>query len=717
MAGISTSLEVTDRMTAPLNRITAALYSTTEAFSGVDRASEQAFNARGVQAITQEIYGMDQRVQQLEGELMNANQRLEDMKSSSMNVHSVMKKIAGGLAALGIGAVLKKTASDAIDFASDLNEVQNVVSVTFGDKLTSVIDDWSSNTLNAFGINELSAKQFAGTMGAMLKSSGMSGDAVADMSMKLAELSGDMASFYNLDAEEAFGKIRAGISGETEPLKQLGINMSVANLEAYALSQGIKTSYKDMDQAAQTMLRYNYLLQATTDAQGDFARSTAEGSYSNQVKLMHENWKAFIGTIAAQGLPMLTQLMQKVNEIITGLSAYTPNIIAFGSIIIDQVMLIFDAVSNVASFFVDNWSVIAPIIMGIVAAFAAYNAVLAITTGIKTAISIAEGVHAAATGLMAIATGTATAAQVGLNGALWACPITWIVALVMLLIAAIIALIAWIGQATGAAQTGIGAVAGALMVAVAFIYNLFLSLLDLVLGIVNYWVSPWIAFANFFGNLFNDPISSVLHLFGDLADGVLGVLESIARAMDKLFGSSLADTISGWRDGLSGLVEGAVKEYGNGSYEKVMEGIDLSSESLGLKRMEYGASFDKGAAWGDNLSTKLDSAFDFSSIGDTGATGSTFGADMMEQQNASLGEIASNTGATADAVNISNENLKYMRDIAEQDAINRFTTAEIKVDMTNNNTVNSGMDIDGMISQLSSGVSSAMSELAQGVHA
>ena len=111
----------------------------------------------------------------------------------------------------------------------------------------------------------MQAKKYTSTLGAMMKSSGLTGKAVTSMSTDLAGLAADMASFYNLDFETAFEKIRSGISGETEPLKQLGINMSVANLEAYALSQGITKSYESMTQAEQVTLRYNYLMQATRD--------------------------------------------------------------------------------------------------------------------------------------------------------------------------------------------------------------------------------------------------------------------------------------------------------------------------------------------------------------------------------------------------------------------------------------------------------------------
>lgn len=224
--------------------------------------------------------------------------------------------IIGNFATRAIDS-LRQSIGTAIETASDLAEVQNVVDVAF-DSNADTINKWANTTLNAYGLNELSAKKYAGTMGAMLKSSGLTGDAVAEMAMKITELSGDMASFYNLSSEESFSKIRAGISGETEPLKQLGINMSVANLEAYALSKGMQVSYKSMSQAAQMTLRYQYLLETTKDAQGDFTRT--QGSFANQQKLAQENWLRLSSIIANMFIPALTDGYKIMNTVMNFLS-------------------------------------------------------------------------------------------------------------------------------------------------------------------------------------------------------------------------------------------------------------------------------------------------------------------------------------------------------------------------------------------------------------
>lgn len=217
--------------------------------------------------------------------------------------------IAGG-AAITAGAIA--LGKKGVELASDLEEVQNVVDVTFGPEGAGKIDAFAKKALNSFGITELEAKKFNGTLGALMKGAGISGKALTTMSQNLTALSGDMASFHNLSAEEAFEKLRSGISGETEPLKQLGIDMSVANMEAFALSKGIGKSFSAMTQGEKTMLRYQYLMAKTTDVQGDFARTS--DSFSNQQKLL----KANINQLAAEGakglLPVLTKGTKAMND-------------------------------------------------------------------------------------------------------------------------------------------------------------------------------------------------------------------------------------------------------------------------------------------------------------------------------------------------------------------------------------------------------------------
>lgn len=209
-----------------------------------------------------------------------------------------------------LGNEIADLAVEGIKLASDLEEVQNVVDVTFGEN-SHIIDRWAESLGKAHGISTLYGKQFVGTMGAMLKSMQLTDDKVVDMSKNLVQLAGDMASFYNIEVEEAFNKIRSGISGETEPLKQLGINMNVANLEAYALSQGINKVYSEMSQAEQATLRYNYLLSVTADAQGDFARNI--DSLANQQRILELQRQEMLSKLGNAIMPAVTRAVEELN--------------------------------------------------------------------------------------------------------------------------------------------------------------------------------------------------------------------------------------------------------------------------------------------------------------------------------------------------------------------------------------------------------------------
>lgn len=257
------------------------------------RTELQQMQQQSTQA-TEEIKRLQQQIQSLQ-------EAAEDSGDDSQNsITGLLKRIGiggeiasgqflGNMFANGVNTVIDVvigSISESIGLASDLVETQNVVDVTFEDS-ASTINKWAQDAQNAYGITETKAKQYSSTLGAMLKSMGIADDQVLQMSMDMTGLAADMASFYNLDHDTAFEKIRSGISGETEPLKALGINMSVANLDAFALEKGMNKAFDKMSQAEQATLRYQYLLEATKDAQGDFARTG--DSFSNEMRKLQTN--------------------------------------------------------------------------------------------------------------------------------------------------------------------------------------------------------------------------------------------------------------------------------------------------------------------------------------------------------------------------------------------------------------------------------------------
>jgi hypothetical protein len=229
-----------------------------------------------------------------------------NLKKTGSKLEGIGKTMSAAITApiIGIGVA-------SIKAASDLAEVQNVVDTAFGSSAKSV-DAWSKTAAKAYGLSELQAKQFSSTLRAMTGSMGLSAPEADKMSTSLSGLAGDMASFYNLSQDDAFEKLRSGISGESEPLRQLGINMSVANLQAYALAQGINTSWNEMSAAEQATLRYKFIMDATKNAQGDFAK-TAD-STANRIKTFQLSLSDAAVAIGTQLLPVVTPMIQKLTE-------------------------------------------------------------------------------------------------------------------------------------------------------------------------------------------------------------------------------------------------------------------------------------------------------------------------------------------------------------------------------------------------------------------
>lgn len=429
-------------------------------------------------------------------------------------------------------------------------------------------------------------------------------------------------------------------------------------------------------------------------------------------------WTSFTNTAMMAFQPVLQRLNDMANS--DAFQAFINSAVQALATVANIVLNIFSLIGSVGSFIADNWSVIAPIVYGIVGALAVYAAYLAITkaaelasTAVKTAMCVAAYAHAAATGAEVSATTAATAAQLGLNTAMYACPIVWIIILIITLIALFYAAVAAVNKFAGTSVSATGIICGAFMVAAAFIGNLFVTLINFVIDI---FVVLWnfiAAFANFFGNVFNDPVGSIARLFFDLVDTILSLLQTLASAIDTIFGSDLAGAVQGWRDSLGGWVDST---FGQG--EEIM--AKLSSEDLHLDRFEYSGAWDAGYSFGEGIDESI-ANFNLSDI--FGATDIpsvedyTSGFSGIGGLGSDVGSIADNTGAIADSMDITEEELKYMRDIAEQEAVNRYTTAEISVDMSGmQNNINNNDDIDGFVSKLTDSVNEAVDNMTEGVH-
>ena len=237
-------------------------------------------------------------------------------KTLNKNVNNTFKSLTKAVKLAAVIAGLFKLGKTALDTASDLAEVQNVVNVTFG-SAAAEINKFSKSAIKSFGLSELSAKRYASTFMAMSNGMGVATDSGKTMSIELTKLVGDMASFYNVSQDVASTALASVYTGETESLKKFGVVMTEANLEAFALSRGITKQYSAMSQAEKVALRYNYVMAQTAQAQGDFARTS--GGWANQIRVLKEQYAAFMGTLGTALKQVLLPLLQTLNNILSTL--------------------------------------------------------------------------------------------------------------------------------------------------------------------------------------------------------------------------------------------------------------------------------------------------------------------------------------------------------------------------------------------------------------
>lgn len=446
------------------------------------------------------------------------------------------------------------------------------------------------------------------------------------------------------------------------------------------------------------------------------AADDTNAKFEQMPKTFSQIWTSFQNTALMAFQPVLERLNELANS--TAFQNMVNGAIEALAMVAGIVLEIFDLIAAVGGFVAENWSIIEPIIMGIVTALGLYygamllyNTITGISTAITAAKAFAEKVHAASLAMETGATFAATAAQYGFNAALLACPITWIIILIIALIALFYAAVAAVNKFAGTSVSATGIICGAFMVALAFIGNIFVALWNLVVDVFVLIYNLVAEVANFIGNVFTDPIGAVCRLFFDLADTVLGILQALASTIDAIFGSNLAGSVQGWRDSLGGWVD---ETFGKG--DEVM--AKMNADDMKLGRFEYGAAWDAGYSFGEGIDESI-ANFDPSSLFDTNVPGagdyadlSNYGAGLAGD----VGDIAGNTGAIKDSMDITEEDLKYLRDIAEQEAINRFTTAEITIEQTNHNTVSGKMDLDGVVDGLTGAVNEAADIIAEGVH-
>lgn len=716
MATIRTAIALYDGVTSPLRSMQKAMGIVLNSFESMQRASGNAVDVSAIQEAREELARAETAFDSIEQNIRDANDQQQrfnhSIRGGTSAADGLRQKMKGIAATVG-GMIGLKQAFGTSDQLTQTNARLNNALIKF--------DDGGS-------IKELEAKVMASAQ----RSRAYYMDTAAAVA-KLGTNARD--AFTNMNEVIAFSELvnksfvigGAGAQEQSAAMLQLTQAMASGVLRGEELNSifenapGIIQSiakYLDVPigqirtMASEGQITADIVKNAMFEAAGDIERN-----FSNIPKTWEQIWTGMKNKALSMFAPILTKINQIANS--SKFETVSNGVIGALAAIASVATVVLDLLINGASWVVDNWSWLSPIILGVAAALGVYYGRLLLVKGaelasaaVSGAVAVAKGIMAAATMLVTGATWAQVTAQYGLNSAMYACPLVWIIILIIALVALFYAAVAAVNKFAGTSVSATGIICGAFMAALAFIGNIFIALWNVAAEVFVLIYNLVATVANFIGNVFNDPVGAVCRLFFDLADTVLGVLQALASAIDAIFGSNLAGAVQGWRDSLGGWVDST---FGKG--EEIME--KLNAEDLHLGRFEYGAAFDMGYEFGQGVEDTVGGLFDFSAM-------DSLGADTLDAFNLGntldgiygrAGDTAANTAATADALDIAEEDLAYLRDIAEREAINRFTTAEISVDMSGmKNNISNGMDLDGVISGLTEGVNEAIDSMAEGVH-
>lgn len=700
-----------DGISGVLRKINTALNTTLNAFEQVQRASGRAVDTAQIHAARAALVEANQQVDDMAEGYRRAAQQEEVLNKGLRNgtsaadgllgkVKGIVATLAagiGGKALLGLSDKMTSTTARLnfiVDDGGSVDELEQKImasaqrSRAFYLDTASAIASMGANAGRAFsGNDELIAfmeqvnKQF------------VIGGATAE---------GQSAAMLQLTQAMAAGALRGE---ELNSILENAPGIARA-IESYmGVAEGSIKQYAEQGLITAEVVK-NALLGAADETNAKFEAMPMTWA---------QIWTKMQNTALAAFDPILSKLNQvansdRFNTVINGAISGLAMLATVATGVLDILI-------SGASFVVDNWSWIEPIVWGLVGAFVAYNAVALITNGINSIMAIKEGVKAAALMMSTGATFAQTAAQYGLNAALMACPITWIVVAVLALVVAIYAACSAIAKFTGIANSGFGVIAGGINVVIQFFVNLGLTVANIALGIWN----ALGACAQNIGIAFSNVISGVQSWFYSLLSTALTVVAGICEALNKL--PFVEFDYSGITEAASDYAAKAAEASGNiKDFVRVGDAFSEGMSTFDTWQDGWvGDAFSAGANWGDGVASGISDAvgglfdMDLGAATDYGTGLNSFALDDIA---GNTGQTAANTGAAADALTATTEELAYLRDIAERDAINRFTTAEVRIDMTGmTNRIEGGADLDGVIATLTEGFTEALLTAAEGVHA
>lgn len=705
MARISSTIAIYDKVSAPINNMISALSDMCDAYESVERSMGQGFDTSKIVSARAAIDRAAESVTQLGRNTDNAEDEQKEYNRAVSSGSSAMDGLVGKVTSFVAAYASLQTVKKAINLSDEMTQTTaRLGMMNDGLQTTEELQQM------IFASAQRSRGSYQETADAVSKLGLNAGDAFNSTAEMVA-----FAEQLNKQFVIA-GTETAAMEGATRQLVQAlgsgtlrGDELNSIFEAAPNIIQSIADylevpigSIREMAGEGQITAEIvkNALLSATDETNAKFAE-------------MPMTWGQTWTTMKNQALMSFQPVLEKLNSLVNNAEFQQKinHVMSALSKLATFAIGVIDVIAGVASFMYDNWSFIAPVIFTVIGALLMYKTVMAITKGIEMASAVAKGLLAAAKVVCTGATWAEVTAQYALNSAMYACPLVWIIMLIMAVIGIIYLVINAIKELTGTASSGFGMICGSINVVIQFFKNLALSIANIALGIV----AVLGALRHNIIAVFWNAICSVQSFWWGLLETVMNVIAGICKLLNKL--PFIEFDYSG--------ITNKADEYA--SRKAAAESSKMEYQSLGeafnkgfntFDTFEDGwvsDAYDSGAAWGDGVADSFSSS-------DTNTANSfdpnTYGAGYDETHIPdNIATTAENTGKAADNLDITSEDLKYLRDIAERDVINRFTTAEIKVEMNNNNTINSDTDIDGIVDYLVNGVSDAMEIVAEGVPA
>ncbi len=693
MATISSSIQVLGGMTSAFNSVNRSMTIVLNSFEAMQRASGNAIDISSILAARQELSRVENAVNAIESGIREANAAQNQLNNGITNGQSAADGLASKVKnvigkSLSIDGIKKGVAivSDFLGSADVLNTAETkLANVMSNNGATQSeyesVQAKASEVGNKSTFGNAAMLAGAGEIGSYLQS----GEAIEAMMDTMADYAAGMGGINVDDGQmvEFAGQLGNALNGQYLDLQRNGFEVSEAQKKIIENGTEMEKVAVISDIIGQS---WGGMAEALADTPQGQIIQMAKNFEEIKQKVGNELYDAvlkFVGIINSN-MPQIEAIMMAFAEAVT--------------IVIDLIGGLFNVASEVSSFILDNWSFIAPVIFGITAAVLAYTAAVQINT----------------------------AAQWGLNTALMANPIMLVVLGVILLIAVFYLVIAAINQFAGTSYSATGMIAGAFMVLGTAIYN-----------VIAYLWNIFASIAEFFVNVWNHPMYSVRKLFGDLVINVLDQVIAMTKGWDEFataFVNAIIKAVNGaikaWNwfidllpddltsaIGLGKRTEFEYRESITSDLSHLKEGIkdwigeppDDYWEAPKMNMKSLSDAWDTGYNWGSNLFSKEEKEKE-----DNYENILNNARDTFEPLNETGNRTAANTENMANSMEATEEDLKYLRDVAEQEAINRFTTADIKVDFSSTNTINSNLDLDGIIDQFTEKLEEAMDIAAEG---